>query len=388
MNSIIYLVGLIVIVMAVLSLVGLALRSARHDAAIHRRDLPHRGHRRAAAADIGYVDWPAIFAGTALAVALSFVLLTFGSAIGLSVASFEPGEGASLNWLAIASGLWFIWVAITSFARRRLPRRPPAPAGAGSERSTRSRCATARTAIVVWAVGALLGAILAASGITGVVGAAGKAAGTAAQTAGEAVGGDVELPRRPPAARRTAATPPAVVLTRNLADGDVSAEDRDYLVVARRRAHRPDPRGSRRRRSTRPSTEAQAFYAEALADRRAGPRRRRHRRLRHRRHLMASAAADWPPPPAATTATATSLRHLRPPAEGVMPALLPGCSAPPPRDHHRLPDLPARLRPPLQAAASSAWCLASSASAFCITLRTPRAAWRMRCSFSTRPRRT
>ena len=44
----------------------------------------------------GYVDWPAIFAGTALAVALSFVLLTFGSAIGLSVASFEPGEGASL----------------------------------------------------------------------------------------------------------------------------------------------------------------------------------------------------------------------------------------------------------------------------------------------------
>ena len=82
----------------------------------------------------GYVDWPAIFAGTALAVALSFVLLTFGSAIGLSVASFEPGEGVSLRWLAIASGLWFLWVAITGFGAGGYLAGRLQPAGAGHQR--------------------------------------------------------------------------------------------------------------------------------------------------------------------------------------------------------------------------------------------------------------
>ncbi len=41
-----------------------------------------------------------------------------------------------------------------------------------------------------------------------------------------------------------------------------------------------------------------------------------------------------------------------------------------------------------QAAAPSAWCLETSAAALAISRLTPRAAWRMRCSFSTRPRRT
>lgn len=45
---------------------------------------------------------------------------------------------------------------------------------------------------------------------------------------------------------------------------------------------------------------------------------------------------------------------------------------------------------PLPQAAASASALArfSKASAFCMTFFTPRAAWRMRCSFSTRPSRT
>ena len=98
--------------------------------------------------------------------------------------------------------------------------------------------------LVVWAVGALIGAALATSGVTGVVGAAGRVAGTAAQTAGEAVGGDVSYL----GARliRGDGGGAAAVLTRNLGDGDMSAEDRDYLValVAERTGQTPEEAGA------------------------------------------------------------------------------------------------------------------------------------------------
>ena len=124
--------------------------------------------------EVGYVDWPAIFAGTALAVALSFVLLTFGSAIGLSVASFEPGEGVSLRWLAHrlrASGSSG-WRSPASRAGGYLAGRlrRPVPGTSVDEVEVRDGA----HGLVVWAVGALLGAVLAASGVTGVVGAAGR----------------------------------------------------------------------------------------------------------------------------------------------------------------------------------------------------------------------
>ena len=194
----------------------------------------------------GYVDWPAILAGTALAVALSFVLFTFGSAIGLSITSFDPGEGASLRWLAIASGAWFVWVAVTSFAaggylagrmRRTLP-------GVGiDEAETRDGA----HGVLVWATAALVGAVLAVGGVSGVVGAAGSAAGTVAQTAAEAVGGDVDFIGGrllgSGGAEDTGARQDVVaVITRSLADGELSAEDRDYAasIVAERTGQTPE----------------------------------------------------------------------------------------------------------------------------------------------------
>ena len=38
-------------------------------------------------AGLSYLEWSAVLAGAALAAALSFVLITFGAAIGVSVAS-------------------------------------------------------------------------------------------------------------------------------------------------------------------------------------------------------------------------------------------------------------------------------------------------------------
>ncbi len=201
------------------------------------------------------VDWPAIFAGATLAVALSFVLLTFGSAIGLSVASFQPGEGPSLFWLGIASGLWFIWVAIMSFAAGgylagRLRR--PVPGSSIDETETRDGA----HGVLVWATAALVGAVLATTGVTGVIGAAGKLAGTAAETAAGAVGGDLDYLGGRLLQSGSAATAGAggadvrqdvsAILTRSLADGKLTPEDHDYLaaIVARQTGQTPEAAGA------------------------------------------------------------------------------------------------------------------------------------------------
>ena len=202
--------------------------------------------RTDALASLGYVDWAAIFAGTVVALAVSVVLFTFGSAIGLSMVSFEPRDGASLFWLAIVSGLWFIWVAVTSFGAGgylagRLRR--PAPGASVDEIEVRD----GSHGLLVWATGALLGAILAASGVTGAIGAAGRATGTVAQTAAEAVGGDLDvlgerLIRGTDIADPELRAEAAELIRRGLGDGELAEEDRDYLarIVAERTGQSPE----------------------------------------------------------------------------------------------------------------------------------------------------
>lgn len=202
--------------------------------------------RTDALASSGYVDWAAIFAGTVVALAVSVVLFTFGSAIGLSMVSYEPRDGASLFWLAIVSGLWFIWVAVTSFGAGgylagRLRR--PAPGASVDEIEVRD----GSHGLLVWATGALLGAVLAASGVTGAIGAVARATGTVAQTAAEAVGGDLDyLGER--LVRGTGIADPGLraeaagLIRRGLADGELAGEDRDYLarLVAERTDQSPE----------------------------------------------------------------------------------------------------------------------------------------------------
>ena len=207
-------------------------------------------YRHDTAAPTGYVDWAAIAAGAVLALALSFVLLTFGSAIGLSVVSFEPSEGASLFWLAVVSGLWFIWVAVTSFGAGgylagRLRR--PAPGASVDEIDVRDGA----HGLLVWATGALVGAVLAASGLAGMVGAVGSTAGGVTQVAAEAVGGDIDylgqrLMRGAPGDDAALDGQTAELIRRGLADGEFSAADRDYLagIVAERTGQTPEEAGA------------------------------------------------------------------------------------------------------------------------------------------------
>src|SRR5690349_1760521 len=62
-----------------------------------------------------FISWGAVIAGALLAAALSLVLITFGSAIGLSVASTAPTWRDTSSTLAVISGLYLLLTALVSF---------------------------------------------------------------------------------------------------------------------------------------------------------------------------------------------------------------------------------------------------------------------------------
>lgn len=62
-----------------------------------------------------YVEWGAVLAGAFLAAAISFVLLTFGAAIGLSATSPWPNSGASVKVIASLAVFWAMAQQIGAF---------------------------------------------------------------------------------------------------------------------------------------------------------------------------------------------------------------------------------------------------------------------------------
>ena len=65
--------------------------------------------------DSSYLHWTPILAGAIVAAALSFVLLSFGSAIGLAVAS-PSSTWRDTSWtLALLGGLWLLLTSLASF---------------------------------------------------------------------------------------------------------------------------------------------------------------------------------------------------------------------------------------------------------------------------------
>jgi hypothetical protein len=129
-----------------------------------------------------YLDWSAILAGAVFALALSFLLISFGAGLGLSLTSPYGREGVSAAWLAIASGIWFIWVMVTAFGaggyltgrmRRRIGDATPDEVGARD----------GVHGLMVWAVGALISTVIAMASVGGLVNAGASAIGSAAGTA-------------------------------------------------------------------------------------------------------------------------------------------------------------------------------------------------------------
>lgn len=195
-----------------------------------------------------YVDWGAILGGAFVAAALSTIMTSFGAAIGLSLASPLPGKGVSVPVMAITTGLWVLWVGVSSFAAGgylagRLRRR----AHDASEHESDVR--DGAHGAIVWALGTVVLAMMLASSAAGVTKAAVEAA---SNTAGGALSTVVEKAADPLTMatdrllRGNTATNPAQeqdsraelgrILARSASSGTLAPEDKSYVasVIASR----------------------------------------------------------------------------------------------------------------------------------------------------------
>lgn len=59
-------------------------------------------------------EWSVIFPGMFLSLAITIVLVQFGSIIGLSATSPLRGEGTMAMWGVVATGIWLLWVQLLS----------------------------------------------------------------------------------------------------------------------------------------------------------------------------------------------------------------------------------------------------------------------------------
>ncbi len=129
--------------------------------------------------DGSYADWPAIFAGSTVAVAIGLVFTSFGAALGLSVVSAQVGEGSAL-WALILTGLWAVISLLAAYGAGgyvagRLRRR--VDGASADEVSARD----AMHGLVVWGLGVVVSFWI----ITGAVGTAANTAGAVASGAAD-----------------------------------------------------------------------------------------------------------------------------------------------------------------------------------------------------------
>lgn len=190
-------------------------------------------------ADEPFVDWRAIIAGAVLASGVSFTLLAFGSAIGLSVVSTAPTWRDSSPWLWLLSGLFLLFTALCAFGiggyvagRMR--------AHVAVAESVESRFRDGMHGLFTWGLAILLTAVLAlasAATLSRAVAPSEGASGPYASVAGESlvaseldvlfrsdrklVDSDIEY-RRAEAAR---------ILLKSASHNGVPGEDRAYLAI-------------------------------------------------------------------------------------------------------------------------------------------------------------
>lgn len=186
-----------------------------------------------------YLEWSAIFGGAALAAAITTLLTTFGSAIGLSLVSVEPSRSTGLTALAIAGALWILWVTVTaSAAGGYLAGRMRRPAADASQHERHVR--DGAHGLVVWAVGALLVAALAASSAASLARTAATGVAAATTAASTALGQQPDpMATAVDTLTRATGTEPVTqvereeasrILVRSLASGQLDQTDRSYIA--------------------------------------------------------------------------------------------------------------------------------------------------------------
>jgi hypothetical protein len=214
-------------------------------------------------AGLSFVEWGAVLAGAVLAAAISFVLLTFGAAIGLSATSPWPNSGLSAKVIASLAVFWAMAQQIGSimlggYVAGRMRSRWHEP---GHEAEFRDGLHGA----LVWAVAVLISAFLVfmTAGMAASTGAdiAGKAAGSLVSTTdpmdavldtmlGPTATAQAAAPAAPAAGPPTSARPRAAnaatgdgtraeasrILASSVASGSITSENRAQLaqLVAQR----------------------------------------------------------------------------------------------------------------------------------------------------------
>ena len=220
------------------------------------------GSSATATAGASFVEWGAVLAGAFLAAAISFVLLTFGAAIGLSATSPWPNSGVSAKVIASVAVFWAMAQQIGAFM-----------AGGYVAGRMRSRWHEAgheadfRDGLhggLVWAVGVVIGAalFLSAAGSVAKTGAevAGGAAAMASASTSDPMDAVLDTMLRPMTAAQAAPSSPSSgpaasapvspatpraraastgddtraemsrILASSVANGSLTAENRAYLV--------------------------------------------------------------------------------------------------------------------------------------------------------------
>ena len=197
-----------------------------------------------------YMQWGPVFAGGLMAAALSFVLLTFGSAIGFSVTSPWENSGLSAKTTGAIAVFWTIAQQIAAFL-----------VGGYVAGRMRTRWTEARPDEVefrdglhgglVWAVGVVFGAALILSTVGSAVRTGTEVVGKVASTAvanadplsyqvdvllrpaNQGGGAGVAAPAaQPPATGATTDPRPEItrIMARSLATGTLTDTDRIYLT--------------------------------------------------------------------------------------------------------------------------------------------------------------
>ncbi len=131
---------------------------------------------------IAGVSWPAVAAGAVVSLALTLVLLAFGTGLGLSVVSPWAGSGVSATTFKIGTGLYLVVIAMIASSL-----------GGYIAGRLRTRWIGVHTdevyfrdtahGFIAWAFASVLGAILLASPATSLIGGAASGATQAAATA-------------------------------------------------------------------------------------------------------------------------------------------------------------------------------------------------------------
>ena len=135
------------------------------------------GHDRFETAS--YVEWATVWAGAMAALAVSFLLLTFGSAVGLASVSPWTTTSSSATAVTIGAGLWLLLVNTWAFAlggylagRMRHKRSGATP--------TEVNFRDGAHGALVWSTAVVIGAIMAVSASMSVLSGGAQAVGSAA----------------------------------------------------------------------------------------------------------------------------------------------------------------------------------------------------------------